>query len=275
MVAPWLDEMFYFVRPPTKGTQVSLGANIGVPAAKWKGQRQDQSTTVATLVGTSASAEKTIGILGTEIYDSTSNRAALKSLAFQAYSQEAGYLPDTGAATFDKRNVRDGHYTPWSHVFYLTPTDAGGAPKSAGAKTVVEVLTGGPAATTLGIDSIDLVAKKGLVPGCAMNVQRAAEGGPLSAFVPDDPCGCAFEAKVGTAPASCTACTDDGPCGTGKCRHGFCEAADGRTTLADCAAKPTTYLETINNACTGRFSTPKRPVPKLQMDNGGTLPPLP
>jgi hypothetical protein len=275
LVTPWLDDMFYFVRPPTKGTQVSLGATIGVPAGRWKGQRIDQSAAVATLVGTSASPEKTIGILGTEVYDSAANRAALKSLAFQAYKQEAGYLPDSSPVAFDKRNVRDGHYPAWSHVFYLAPADASGTPKTAGAQTVIDVLTQGPRAAALGIDVIDLVARKGLVPGCAMNVRRSREGGDLSPYVADDPCGCAYEAKVGTAPAACMACTDDGPCGTGRCRHGFCEAADGRTALGDCPGNPASPVEILNAACPARFSAARRPVPQKQTDNGGQLPPLP
>ncbi|HEY7370996.1 MAG TPA: hypothetical protein VIF57_02380, partial [Polyangia bacterium] len=52
-VMPWIDPMFFFVRPATKGTQVSLGAVINVPAAKWKGQKIDQSTSVASMVAAS------------------------------------------------------------------------------------------------------------------------------------------------------------------------------------------------------------------------------
>jgi hypothetical protein len=73
-VAPWTDPNFYFVRPPTKGTQVSLGALIGLPAAQWLGQQINLSPDVATKVATSTSPEKTIGILGSEILDSGSNR---------------------------------------------------------------------------------------------------------------------------------------------------------------------------------------------------------
>ena len=110
MVSPWLDPTFYFVRPATKGTQVSMGAMIGVPAAKWKGQPIDQSTAVASMVAASSAPDKTIGILGAEIYDSAANRMGLRSLSFQGYMQTGGYLPDTTATAFDKRNVRDGHY---------------------------------------------------------------------------------------------------------------------------------------------------------------------
>ena len=49
-----------------------MGAMIGVPAAKWKGNPIDQSTAVASMVAASSAPDKTIGILGAEIYDSTS-----------------------------------------------------------------------------------------------------------------------------------------------------------------------------------------------------------
>jgi len=83
-VSPWINESFYFVRPATKGTQVSLGAIIDVPAAKWKGVRLDQSTAVASSLATASSPDQAIGILGSEIYDSSGNRAALRALTFEA-----------------------------------------------------------------------------------------------------------------------------------------------------------------------------------------------
>jgi hypothetical protein len=277
-VSPWVDQTFYFVRPATKGTQVSLGAVIGVPAAKWKGNPIDQSTSVASMVAASTAPDKTIGILGAEIYDGASNRTALRSLSFEGYGQNGGYFPDTTVTAFDKRNVRDGHYLGWSHVFYLTGVDTGGAPTSAVAERIIDILTGAPtAAAPTGLDPLTLVAGKGLVPLCAMNVQRNAEGGPVATNTPAEPCGCAYEAAVGTAPVSCTACSTTAPCATAGqvCRHGFCEAADGRTSLADCATPPANDAAIPNLACTARTVAPKRPLPQKQVDNGGTLPPLP
>lgn len=277
-VSPWTDQTFYFVRPATKGTQVSLGAIIGVPAAKWKGNPIDQSTGVASMVAASTSPDKTIGILGAEIYDGAANRTALRSLSFEGYGQNGGYFPDTTVTAFDKRNVRDGHYLGWSHVFYLTGVDTGGGPTSAVAGRIIDILTGAAnAASPTGTDPLTLVAGKGLVPLCAMNVQRAAEGGPLASNTPTEPCGCAYEAAVGSAPASCTACSAAAPCATAGqvCRHGYCEAADGRTSLADCAALPADDAAIPNLACSARTVAPKRPLPQKQVDNGGTLPPLP
>jgi len=276
LVSPWTDDTFYFVRPATKGTQVSLGAVIGVPAAKWKGQKIDQSTAVASMVAASTALDKTIGILGTEIYDSLANRAALRALSFEGYGQTGGYFPDATVSAFDKRNVRDGHYVGWSHVFYLATVDSAGAATDARAARVIDILTAAPAAAApTGVDPLRLVAGKGLVPQCAMNVQRAAEGGPLTRFTSADPCGCAYEAATGATPAACTACSSAAPCATGTCRHGFCEAADGRTTLTDCAAAPATDADITNNPCSGRTVAPARPTPQKQIDNGGTLPPLP
>jgi len=172
--------------------------------------------------------------------------------------------------------VRDGHYVGWSHVFYLTTLDAAGTPTNAKVKTLVDIFTGGPGAAGAGVDSIATLAARGLVPSCAMTVSRSTEGGSLSTYVPPDPCGCAFEATVGKAPATCVACTTDAQCTAGRCLRGFCEAADGRTSLGDCAAPGADYASFINSACTAsRLTSPKEPMPQVQKDNGGTLPPLP
>jgi hypothetical protein len=277
-VMPWIDPMFFFVRPATKGTQVSLGAVINVPAAKWKGQKIDQSTSVASMVAASTAPDKTIGILGAEIYDSATNRAAMRALSFEAFGQTGGYFPDATVTTFDKRNVRDGHYAAWSHVFYMTAIDSSGAVMNANAGRLIDILTGAPnAAAPAGVDPLALVASKGLVPPCAMTVQRSAEGGPLYRSQPASPCGCFYESVVGTAPSTCTACSASAPCaGTGQqCIHGFCEGADGRTSLADCASAPANDGQIPNFACAGRTVAPQRPLPQKVMDNGGALPMLP
>jgi len=256
-VPPWTDPAFYFVRPATKGTQVSLGALIGLPAAQWLGQQINLSPDVATKVATSTSPEKTIGILGSEILDSGNNRASLKALAFQAVGQSNGFLPDSTTTAFDKRSIREGHYAAWSHVFYLakvTSADGGTAqPVNANAKLLIDILTDAPnPGISSGLDPVALVANKGLVPLCAMTVTRSTEGGNLSPFAHPDPCGCYYESKVGTAPASCVVCSATAPCAAGTCRHGFCEADNGRTSLSDCSALPTgaTHAQIINNTCT-------------------------
>ncbi|HEY2743887.1 MAG TPA: hypothetical protein VGL86_04670, partial [Polyangia bacterium] len=101
MVAPWSDPQYFYGRPATKGTQVSIGANVGVAASKWQlladAQHQiDQSNAVATAIAaqtTTGNAEKTIGILGVEVYDPA--RAMVHALAFRAFHQQKSYWPDS------------------------------------------------------------------------------------------------------------------------------------------------------------------------------------
>src|SRR5262249_30717327 len=160
--------------------------------------------------------------------------------------------------------------------FYLTAVDSGGSVTDARAGRVIDILTGSPSAAAAGLDPLGLVASKGLVPICAMTVKRNTEGGPLSAFQADEPCGCYYESKVGTAPASCIPCSASAPCASGlACSHGFCEAVNGRTSISDCAAAPATDADIPNNPCAGRSVAAMLPLPQKEIDNGGTLPPLP
>jgi hypothetical protein len=232
MVAPWSDPSFIFGRPASKGTQISIGASINVPAAKWKlmtdPQHQiDQSSALATALASHLSdgnAEKTLGILGAEIYDQTANRAQLHSLAFRAPKQARSYWPDSSPTSFDKRNVRDGHYPLWSYVQYLYPV--GATPTTAAnpnAQEIVDLLVGNPVATNPAFEPLALVIGAGLVPICAMNVSRTAEGGPQSLAPASQPCGCYFESKANKS-TSCTACSTTNPCAMGTCRRGYCEA---------------------------------------------------
>jgi hypothetical protein len=147
----------------------------------------------------STSPEKALGILGAEVYDS--RRSTLKSLAFQARGQYAAYWPDSSPTSFDKKNVRDGHYTVWSPTIWMD-LETAGVPASADARYV-----------------IDLIAKVGLTPDCAMGVKRSFEGGPLSKYEPAQSCVCKYESLVDQS--RCTTCTTT--CATGVCRNGFCE----------------------------------------------------
>lgn len=218
---PWIDEAFMFIRPTTKSTLLSLAAAIRLPAAKWKGKQLASSTEVVTSVKGATSPEKAIGILGLEIYDQ--NRDALKLLAFQAPLQKHGYFPDTTAASRDKKNLRDGHYLPWAPTVYLTKVDSAKVPTNPRAKTFIDLVLGNPIPGG-DVDGLQQVVAKGLVPDCAMQVSRSIEGGDLSLYTPAAPCTCYFEATAtGVAPSACVACTDDGPCGVGHCRHGYCE----------------------------------------------------
>lgn len=221
-VEPWTDESLLFIRPTTKSTLLTMAASIGVPAAKWKGVSKDTSSAVVTSVATSPTPEKTLGILGAELYDA--QRATLNVLAFQAYKQKHAYFPDSTATSFDKRNVRDGHYTIWSPTVYLAPVDGNGTIVNPRTRYVVDLVLSKTVSPAPDFDPLATVIAKGLVPDCAMKVTRSFEAGDLSNYAPAEPCGCYYESKVGMASASCKACTMDNPCGAGTCRYGYCEA---------------------------------------------------
>lgn len=221
-VTPWNDPAFMFIRAATKSTLVSMANNIHVPPAKWQGTVEASSTAVVNAVATSTSPEKTIGILGAEVYDQ--NRSTLKSLAYRAFQQKKAYYPDSTSTARDKRNLRDGHYTIWSPTVYMAPVDGSGKVINARAAYVIDQILAQTSSPVPDFDPLATQISVGLVPDCAMKVTRDHEGGDLSLYSPAAPCGCFFESQTGTASASCTACTSDATCGAGKCRFGYCEA---------------------------------------------------
>lgn len=220
MVNPWNDPHYLFTRTASKSTALTLAAAIGLPVGKLLGVAFDKSTEVLNAVATSPDPEKTIGLMGSEIYDA--NRGEVSVLPFQAFKQRHAYFPDSSSTVFDKRNLRDGHYVPWAPTVYLTAVDGTNTPTLPNAKQFIELVLG---KTTLpDVDGLAAIISKGLIPDCAMKVTRAFDGGDLSLYSPPTPCGCYYESKVPGGTSSCTACTDDTPCGGGKCRYSFCEA---------------------------------------------------
>jgi hypothetical protein len=224
-IEPWHDESFMFIRPTTKSTLLTLAANIGVPGAKWKGQQLNASSDVLNAVSTSTTPEPTIGILGMEIFDA--NRSKVNVLAFRAYEQKHAFWPDSTPTAFDKQNLRDGHYLPWSPTVYITAVDSNNVPTNPRAKYFVDLVLGRQTSSPTDVNGLSAVIATGLVPDCAMRVTRSFDGGDLSLYSPAEPCHCFFESSVGPnpqAPAGCVACQDDSACNGGKCRHGYCEA---------------------------------------------------
>jgi hypothetical protein len=232
---PWVDPMYFFIRPDSSGTKNLLAAAIHVPVAKWLGISKDPITgkgfksqdVLSNVAAQGANADKTLGILGADFYDGGTVRQQVKALAFRAYKQKKAYWADSSPTSFDKKNVRDGHYVPFGYAHFIGATDASGNLSNAKAKLVVDILTGKQSIT--GVDTIQVLAQTAhLIPQCAMKVTRSADGGDLSLYTPAEPCGCYFDSLVsatpGSTPAGCTACTDDTACGSGKCRHNFCEA---------------------------------------------------
>jgi hypothetical protein len=221
-VTPWTDELHLFTRPTTKSTLLTWAAAIDVPAAKWKGQPQSTSTLVLNMVSQSTAPEATVGLLGAEIYDA--NRSALKDLAFQWFGQHHAWYPDSSAAAFDKKNLRDGHYAVWSPTFWLTHIDpATGIAVDPRTTYLINLILAKTQTPAFDANTLDTVISVGLVPDCAMKVSRTVEAGPLSFYSPAQPCGCYYDHKTGATP-SCATCSPTTTCATGTCRFGYCEA---------------------------------------------------
>ncbi|WP_223641700.1 hypothetical protein [Corallococcus sp. EGB] len=228
--APWTDPNFFFIRPDSSGTLRILASVIGVPNEKWFGQRKNSagkdagSGDVLASVSSSANGEGTIGILGMEVVDAGTNREKVKVLALKGRGQKFAYYPDATSTSHDKINVREGRYAGLGYAHLITPVDAQGVPTNANAKTFIDVVMGTKALA--GVDMVKTVAQDAkLIPLCAMKVHRTAEGGDLHRFKPATACGCYFESLVGTASASCKACTADSQCSSDQsCQSGFCEA---------------------------------------------------
>jgi len=216
MIMPWIDEAQMYIRTITKGTLLAWAANISVPAAKWKGMMLDGSPAVVTGVATGPASA--IGILGAEVYDA--NRATMKALAYRAKGQYAAYYPDSSSTSFDKKNIRDGHYTVWSPTIWMDTLDGTGAPVKPDARYVIDLIAGKTVTPAQNFGMIDIIAAVGLVPDCAMGVNRSFEGGPLSLYRPAESCTCKVESLVDTS--SCASCATTS-CTTGVCRNGFCE----------------------------------------------------
>jgi len=220
---PWTDQALRLIRGTTASTALTTSAAIGLKASQLKGTipPNNTSTEVLNLTSGAAAPEKTIGLMGTEVYDANRDKG-VKLLAFRAFKQRYAYYPDTSATSFDKRNVRDGHYLPWSPTPYVARVGSNGKALNPNAQRVIDLVFG--ERTDPDVNGLDQVIASGLVPECAMGVQRAFEGADLALYQHPFSCSCYFEAKVPQGSTRCTTCSDDSPCGGGKCRRGYCEA---------------------------------------------------
>ena len=222
--APWVVQNLRFKRGNTASTTLTMSSAIRLLPTQMKAAPDSgTSEAIITSVVNSNNPEATLGILGTELYDQ--RRADIKLLAFKTFGQRFAYFPDSTNAAFDKQNVRDGHYLPWSPTPYIAKITPGTTTiADANARRIYELVMG----TRVGddVDGLLQVVSSGLVPRCAMKVTRAGDGADLSLYDDPAPCGCYFEKNVPQGATSCTACTvgNDGPCNGGKCRFGYCEA---------------------------------------------------
>lgn len=222
--APWTVQNLRFKRGNTASTTLTMASAIRLlPTQMQAAASSGTSEDLIASVMNSPTPEATLGILGTELFDQ--RRADIKLLAFKTFGQRFAYFPDSTSTRFDKQNVRDGHYLPWSPTPYIaTVTPGTKTITDANARRFYELVMG--TRTGDDVDGLLQVVQSGLVPECAMKVTRTGDGADLSLYEDPAPCGCYFEKNVPQGTTTCTACTvgNDAPCNGGKCRFGFCEA---------------------------------------------------
>jgi hypothetical protein len=234
VVSPWIDSMHMFQRGASSGTQTMIGVAINVPANRWFGTFVSGTAGMITALTNANVAldNKAIGVLGAVDIDPLRRAAgtgtpAVKALAYRHYGQNCGYLPDSSPQSFDKRNVRDGHYAIWGPVHVLQLSTSNSA-----AQDVIGLIAGTQSLSTL--DVIQIEAGSGLIPQCAMRVVRSTEVGLMTPNTPQTPCGCYYEYSASptqTVSSSCKTCSSPSDCPSGyKCPQfgtpamGWCEA---------------------------------------------------
>jgi hypothetical protein len=213
---PWIDPTYYFIRNSGAGSTVLSSILFEVPRTKFWGVDRLSTDNLRDSMLASTAPDQSIGILSIDYADK--NRGNLRSLFLQSRGQTAGYLPDSTKNSFDKKNVRDGHYPLWGYVHMFTPVGPGGVPSDA-AKAFITKFS----VAQLDQRLIDNVIGASLIPQCAMKVVRTSEMGD---FKPQTGlrCGCYFDYKT-IGKTDCTPCQTASDCPTSApaCNYGFCE----------------------------------------------------
>jgi hypothetical protein len=215
--SPWLDPSYYSVRNSGAGSTALSAELIHVPRTAFWGVDRLSTDAIRDSLIASPSPEQSIGILSIDYADK--NRGNLHVLYLQGEGQISGFLPDTSDISFNKANVRDGHYPLWGYVHFYTANINGAPPAAAGAFVIRFTVP------KLDRELVDAMITASLVPQCAMKVGRSTEMGP---FIPNPykyQCGCYFDFKI-AGRTTCTPCTssNDCPANAQACNYGFCES---------------------------------------------------
>src|SRR6185295_2051608 len=132
-----------------------------------------------------------IGMVSDEI--SQANASAVNVLAYQHYGQSCGYWPGSTATTYDKINVRDGHYYIWGLTHFYAHVDGSGEIIDPNVKKFVGYFTRDVAPPS-GLDMETLEIQAGDVPLCAMETTRDDDIAPFQSYASDASCKCLFDA---------------------------------------------------------------------------------
>ncbi len=221
VVAPWTDPTTILHRDENSGAENVFAKTLVLDVSKFSGNSLNSTGTLVNQVAGAMGADVASTIGGANVSILDQRRDEVRLLPYQHYDQTCGYYPDSTATSFDKKNIRNGHYPIWGVVHILTRVDAGGLPVNPGANRFINLTLGTDELP--GLDPIALEAESGLIPQCAMSVVRSEEGGPLSSLLPPKPCGCYFESLTGGT--GCEACTSSSTCPAEapECSYGYCE----------------------------------------------------
>lgn len=224
-IAPWnnADESYYIKRDENSAAAQILGLATGLDVVDFYGTDAGSNSNTITLLTQLADPEAGIGFCSADVADA--NRDKTNILAWKQFGQNVAYWPDSTAASFDKRNVRDGHYPLWMPGFLYALGDPDtGETEDENVQVLLDYFSGLsiPGGVTQTITDTAISNKN--IPQCAMEVGREGDVGPLYALEPAEPCGCYYDFAT-TGESSCATCDDATPCsGTDVCRNGFCEA---------------------------------------------------
>jgi hypothetical protein len=216
---PWNEVTNFSIRNSGAASTVLTALLTEVPRTKFWGV--DRLTTDnlrdSLLTAPKDAVNSSIGILSVDYNDK--NRGNLRALYLQARGQACGYQPDSSPTTYDKANVRDGHYPLWGYVHFFTPLGPGGVPSARANAMVLRFNV-----QKLEQRLLDDIINASLIPLCAMKVARTAEVGnfsPASGFQ----CGCYFDFKTKNK-TSCKPCgsAEECPSSAPACNYGYCEA---------------------------------------------------
>jgi hypothetical protein len=213
-IAPWTNPLALQIRSAASGTQSMISAAIGVPPARWHGVGNSTSSGVGNALiaagqsSNQAVIDSALGILASDYLLQNSN--TLRGLAVQDENSTCGYYPSSTGTAHDGANVRNGHYPLWgpSH-FYARVDPQRQIPLKAGVSQFIDGVSGVTALP--GLDLVGEYAAKGLVPLCAMGVNRSDDGGDYTPFKAPKTCNCYFD-LIATGATSCTPCNTNNDC---------------------------------------------------------------
>jgi hypothetical protein len=220
------DPMAVFCANPGSGHQVTVARGIGLQPSVLASSMCVSSSDATYLMVRNVANYPLTAARGLSIGFMTVDALAayattVTALAFQAQGQTTAFFIDSRPDFADRRNVRDGHYTLWGYEHLFAKTSGGNLSKQA--TDFIGWVTGGK--TSPGVDYVPVEGLAGLIPLCAMRVQRTSDGGPLSPYSPAEPCACAYQAIINSAiPPGCAPCVESSTCASGTgCHRGFCE----------------------------------------------------